>query len=124
MLWGSIGLIAFVYSLSAMTTYTYLAFATSSFDTHALLGTISVIVSIMAGVTQPFIAKVSGYLLLHRPSQLTCSKVADLTSRPVAIALSVFFYAIGYIVVAASKSVTNVAGGKSQLTLQVHRFDR
>ncbi|GFZ47371.1 hypothetical protein JCM24511_05114 [Saitozyma sp. JCM 24511] len=99
-LWGSIGLIAFVYSLASMTTYTYLAFATSAFSTHALLGTISVITSIMASVTQPFIAK-----------------VADLTSRPWAIAFSILFYCLGYIVVAASKSVQDVAGGEVLYTI-------
>jgi len=34
-------------------------FATSSFGSHSLIGTISTITGIMAGVAQPFIAKVS-----------------------------------------------------------------
>ncbi|KAL7420081.1 hypothetical protein Q5752_005046 [Cryptotrichosporon argae] len=95
LLWGSIMLISIVYSLSAMTTYTYLAFATSSFGEHTILGTITVITSIIAGVAQPFVAK-----------------CADIFSRPMAIAVSVALYALGYLLVAASKNVTTVAAGE------------
>ena len=72
-LWFSIGLIAYVYALSQSTTYycEYRTarsvrrlnpdeqFATSSFGSHTILGTISVICSIMGGVAKPFVAKVS-----------------------------------------------------------------
>lgn len=76
------------------------AFATSAFGEHTVLGTISVITGIMAGVAKPFLAK-----------------LADLFSRPWALALSVFFYTIGYIVVAASKNVGDVAGGEVIYTI-------
>lgn len=76
------------------------AFATSAFGEHTVLGTISVITGIMAGVAKPFLAK-----------------LADLFSRPWALALSVLFYTIGYIVVAASKNVADVAGGEVIYTI-------
>lgn len=75
-LWASIGLIAYVYSLSRSTTYycrcrgthvlecrLILALdvpvATSSFGLHTIVGTIGVINGILNGVAQPFVAKVS-----------------------------------------------------------------
>ncbi|WVQ71398.1 hypothetical protein IAR50_000932 [Cryptococcus sp. DSM 104548] len=99
-LWGSIAMIANVYSMSEMTTYNYTAFATSSFGEHTVLGTITVITSIMAGVAKPFIAK-----------------LADLWSRPLALTVAVFFFTIGYIIIAASKTVSDVAGGEVLYTL-------
>ncbi|KAK6903936.1 hypothetical protein I203_107447 [Kwoniella mangroviensis CBS 8507] len=99
-LWGSIALICIAYSLSQMTTYAYAAFATSAFGEHTILGTISVITSIMSGVAKPFIAK-----------------CADLFSGPWALAISVLFYTIGYIVVASSQNVGAVAGGEVIYTL-------
>jgi uncharacterized membrane protein YidH (DUF202 family) len=55
---SSLAIISFVYALSQSTTYTYEAYAASSFESHALIGTIGVIVSIIGGVGRPFIAKV------------------------------------------------------------------
>ncbi|WWC85163.1 uncharacterized protein L201_000020 [Kwoniella dendrophila CBS 6074] len=99
-LWGAIALISCAYALSSQTTYYYVPFATSAFGEHTVLGTISVITAIMAGVAKPFIAK-----------------LADLWSRPFAIAVGVVFYTIGYIVVAASKNVEDVAAGQVIYTL-------
>ncbi|OCF37481.1 siderophore-iron transporter Str1 [Kwoniella heveanensis BCC8398] len=99
-LWLSIALICIAYSLSQMTTYAYAPFATSSFGEHTILGTISVITSIMSGVTKPFIAK-----------------CADLFSRPWALTFSVVFYTLGYIIVASSQTVGAVAGGEVLQTL-------
>ncbi|WVQ79992.1 hypothetical protein IAT38_002093 [Cryptococcus sp. DSM 104549] len=100
MLWGSIACICCAYSLSQMTTWHYTAFATSAFGTHTLLGTIATITSIMAGVAKPFIAK-----------------CADLWSRPMAIAISVALYTLGYIIVASSNTVDAVAAGEFIYTL-------
>ncbi|KAL1689797.1 hypothetical protein GGG16DRAFT_93155 [Schizophyllum commune] len=94
-LWLSIGLIFYVYTLSSGTTYTYLSYATSSYLEHTLIGTISVATAIIAAVSKPFLAK-----------------LADLTSRPTALALSVLLYTVGYIVVASSTSVNAVAAGE------------
>jgi hypothetical protein len=60
-LWASIGLIAYVYSLSRSTTVycmSIVPFATSSFGEHTIIGTIGVINGVLNGVSQPFIAKV------------------------------------------------------------------
>lgn len=100
MLWGSIALISYVFSLSNATTYSFLPFATSAFNTHSLLGTIGVINSLIAAISQPFIAK-----------------ICDLVSRPFALTGAVVLYALGFIVVAASKSVTDVAGGEVLYTM-------
>jgi hypothetical protein len=73
-----------------------LQFATSSFSRHAALGTIGVINGLVASIAQPIIAK-----------------LCDLSSRPAAYAAAVLFYCLGYIIVAASKTVGEVAGGMS-----------
>ncbi|WWC59437.1 uncharacterized protein I303_101993 [Kwoniella dejecticola CBS 10117] len=99
-LWGSIALICIAYALSQMTTYAYAAFATSAFGKHTIVGTIAVVTSIMGGVIKPLIAK-----------------CCDIFSRPWALALSVFFYALGYILVASSKNVGAVVGGEVIYTL-------
>ncbi|KAK8849795.1 hypothetical protein IAR55_005131 [Kwoniella newhampshirensis] len=99
-LWGSVALIACAYALSQNTTYNYEPFATSSFGEHTVLGTITVITGIMAGVAKPFIAK-----------------LADLASRPWALTFSILFYTVGYIIVAASRRVSDVAGGQVIYTL-------
>lgn len=45
---SSLGLAAYIYSLDGTTTYTYLAFATSSFGHHSLISTIQVAQSIIS----------------------------------------------------------------------------
>lgn len=40
-----------------------------------------------------------------------------MTSRPAALSVSLVFYCIGYIIVAASKSVQDVAGGEVLYTI-------
>lgn len=78
-LWVSIGLIAYVYSLSRTTTFwckfdlaparlavlriADVPFATSAFGQHTIVGTIGVINGVLGGVTQPFIAKASWALM-------------------------------------------------------------
>ncbi|KAL1405311.1 hypothetical protein Q8F55_008938 [Vanrija albida] len=95
LLWFSVGLIAFAYSLSQSTTYVYAQFATSSFGQHTLVGTIAVVTGIMAGVCQPFIAK-----------------MADLFSRPIALSISVFCYTLGYIIIASASNIKAVVAGQ------------
>lgn len=67
---------------------------------HTIIGTIAVVTAIMSAVSQPFIAK-----------------IADLLSRPAALAIGVFLYVIGYIVVASSKNVEAVVAGQVIYTL-------
>ncbi|KAJ7183589.1 major facilitator superfamily domain-containing protein [Mycena filopes] len=94
-LYGSLATISIVYALSQSTTSTYELFAASSFESHSLIATISVVASIAGGVARPFVAK-----------------IADIWSRPMALAVSVSMYAVGYIVVASSTTINAVAGGE------------
>ena len=73
-LYLSIALIAYVYSLDSNTTSSFLPFATSAFDSHSSIGTIEVAADIIAAVGKPFIAK-----------------IADITSRPRAYVFSLCF---------------------------------
>ncbi|WWD08232.1 hypothetical protein V865_006343 [Kwoniella europaea PYCC6329] len=99
-LWASIGLIAYVYSLSRLTTAYYAAFATSAFGEHTIIGTIGVVNSIIAGVAPPIIAK-----------------LADLWSRPHALTLAVTLYAVGYAMCAGAQNVSTVVAGQVVYTL-------
>ena len=45
------------------------------------------------------------------------SQIADLLSRPAALTIGVFFYTLGYIIVASSKTVDSVVGGQVIYTL-------
>lgn len=99
-LWASIGLIAYVYSLSRSTTAYYAQFATSSFGKHTIVGTIGVINGILNGVAPPFIAK-----------------IADLWSRPHALLLAIACYAIGYAMCAGAHNIQTVVAGQVFYTL-------
>ncbi|WVQ73777.1 hypothetical protein IAR50_003357 [Cryptococcus sp. DSM 104548] len=100
LLFGSIAIVAFVYALQQSTTSTYLPFATSSYSKHALIGTIAVVTSIMSAVARPFEAR-----------------LADLASRPAAMTFAIITYCAGYIAVAASNDVTDVAAGEVLYTM-------
>ncbi|KAK0459375.1 MFS general substrate transporter [Desarmillaria tabescens] len=99
-LYLSIALIAYVYSLDSNTTSSFLPFATSAFDSHASIGTISVAADIIGAVGKPFIAK-----------------IADITSRPRAYVFSLCFYILGYIVIASSSTVGAVCAGEVLYTI-------
>nr|ODN90426.1 hypothetical protein L203_01534 [Cryptococcus depauperatus CBS 7841] len=79
---------------------TYLQLATSSYSKH-VIGTISVVVSIMTAVALPFGAR-----------------LADFASRPAALLMAIVFYAWGYIAAAASNDVTDVAAGEVLYTIR------
>ncbi|KAF8754611.1 Major Facilitator Superfamily [Rhizoctonia solani] len=91
---SSIGLAAYTYSLDGSTTWTYLAFAGSALNNHSLIATVQVVQSIIVACGKPFIAK-----------------LADSLSRPVAYSLVVFFYVLGYIIIASAQNIATVAGG-------------
>ncbi|PBK61276.1 MFS general substrate transporter [Armillaria solidipes] len=99
-LYLSIALIAYVYSLDSNTTSSFLPFATSAFDSHSSIGTIEVAADIIAAVGKPFIAK-----------------IADITSRPRAYVFSLCFYILGYIVIASSSTVGAVCAGEVLYTI-------
>ncbi|TFK94589.1 MFS general substrate transporter [Polyporus arcularius HHB13444] len=94
-LYISILLICYATSLDSSVAYTFYAIATSAFSAHSLLGAIDVAVSIMGSVCRPFIAK-----------------IADHVSRPWAYLFSLFFYVLGYIIIASSKTVNAFAAGQ------------
>ncbi|KAI0828474.1 drug:h+ antiporter [Trametes gibbosa] len=89
-----IGLASYIYSLDGQTTYSYLAFATSSFDKHSLISTIQVAQSIIIACGKPVIAK-----------------VADVSSRGTSYIVVLIFYVIGYIVIASANGVGALAAG-------------
>lgn len=70
-------------------------FSTSAYGAHTIVGTIAVVNSIISAVCQPFLAK-----------------LADLSSRPTAFVVSLAFYCVGFILIAASSNVGTVVGGQ------------
>lgn len=93
-LFASLALASFVYSLDASTTSAYLTFATSSFGEHSLIGAITVVQSLIVAVGKPVIAK-----------------IADVSSRGTAYVTVLCFYVLGYSVIASAPSVGAIAGG-------------
>ncbi|KAH9846877.1 drug:h+ antiporter [Lenzites betulinus] len=93
-LFVGIALASYIYSLDGQTTYSYLAFATSSFDKHGLISTIQVAQSIIIACGKPVIAK-----------------VADVSSRGTSYIVVLVFYVIGYIVIASANGVGALAAG-------------
>lgn len=86
--------------LQSTTTGVYLQFATSTFGRHSMLGTIGIINKIIAAVIKPVIAR-----------------TADFTSRPTVLTAGLFFFTVGYIVVAAAQNVQDLAGGEVLYTI-------
>ncbi|GAA5902498.1 hypothetical protein JCM6882_002768 [Rhodosporidiobolus microsporus] len=93
-LFVGIALASYIYSLDGTTSWQYQAYATSDFALHSLLGAIGTANAIIIAVTKPFSAKVS-----------------DVFGRAEAYALCVFFYCLGYIIIAACKDIHTYAAG-------------
>lgn len=85
----SINITSWVLALDSSTTSSYQPYATSSFDRHSMLSTLSIANSVIGAVCQPFIAKIS-----------------DLTSRPVTYAVVLVMYIIGFVVTACSPTIS------------------
>lgn len=103
----SILLTAWAYALDGSTTFNYQPFATSSFNRHSMISTVEIATRIISSICKPFLAKIS-----------------DITSRPITYIVVLVFYVLGYIISAASPSITAfvigevfVAIGGSGLTL-------
>ncbi|KIM27656.1 hypothetical protein M408DRAFT_16535 [Serendipita vermifera MAFF 305830] len=94
-LYISLGLAAYVYSLDNSTTYFYTAFATSSFSHHSLLASIEVAAAVILAVGKPVIAR-----------------IADLQSRSFAYIIVVILYVLGYVIIGTSNSVSQFAAGR------------
>ncbi|GAA5964033.1 hypothetical protein JCM3765_007847 [Sporobolomyces pararoseus] len=93
-LFVGVALASYIYSLEGTTTYQYMAYATSSFSAHSLLGAIGTAQAIILAVTKPFAAK-----------------FADTAGRAEAFCASAFFYCLGFIVIAACKDIHTYAAG-------------
>ncbi|BGP20482.1 hypothetical protein JCM10213v2_008643 [Rhodosporidiobolus nylandii] len=89
-----IALASYIYALDGNTTWQYQAYATSSFAQHSLLGAIATAQAIIIAVAKPWVAK-----------------VGDVFGRAEAFSVCVFFYCLGYIIVAACKNVHTYAAG-------------
>lgn len=87
---------AWAYSLDSSTTSYYSVDASSYFKQHSsVLSTLSIATSIISAVSKPFIAKIS-----------------DITSRPYTYALVLFFYVLGYIIVATCRTIASYVVGE------------
>lgn len=86
---GCVVLCSWVYTLDNSTTYSYAPYATSQFNRHSMISTLSIATQIIAAVSRPFV-----------------SKISDVTSRPWAYALVLTLYTMGYIIVASSSTIS------------------
>ncbi|QMW46791.1 hypothetical protein G4B11_010246 [Aspergillus flavus] len=87
---------AWAYSLDSSTTSYYSVDASSYFKQHSsVLSTLSIATSIISAVSKPFIAKIS-----------------DITSRPYTYTLVLFFYVLGYIIVATCRTIAGYVVGE------------
>ncbi|TFY78973.1 hypothetical protein EWM64_g5038 [Hericium alpestre] len=93
-LFVSLGLACYIYSLDGSTTSYYLAFAASRLNDHSLIASVQVAQSIIIAVGKPVMAK-----------------IADVTSRSVSYMVVLVFYVVGYIVIASAHNIGTVAGG-------------
>ncbi|CAI4879850.1 BPG_G0017030.mRNA.1.CDS.1 [Saccharomyces cerevisiae] len=84
----SIFLTSWVAALDATTTYNYQPYATSSFNRHSMLSTLTIANSVIGAVCKPFIAKIS-----------------DLSSRPVTYFVVLVLYVIGFVITACSPTI-------------------
>lgn len=85
---ASVLLTSWIAALDATTTYNYQPYATSSFNRHSMLSTLTIANSVIGAVCKPFIAKIS-----------------DLSSRPVTYFVVLVLYVIGFIVTACSPTI-------------------
>ncbi|KIP10562.1 hypothetical protein PHLGIDRAFT_115319 [Phlebiopsis gigantea 11061_1 CR5-6] len=92
--YSNLALASYIYSLDGVTTYTYLAYATSAFEEHSLLSSITVAQSIIIACGKPVMAK-----------------LADTTSRGTSYIAVLLFYVLGYIIIASAKTLGAIAAG-------------
>lgn len=86
----SIYLVAWSYALCEATTASFAPLATSTYSAHAEgLASLIIATSIITSVCQPFLAK-----------------LADRLSRPICYLVSVVFFSVGFIIVAASSTLS------------------
>ncbi|KAI9322771.1 major facilitator superfamily domain-containing protein, partial [Dichotomocladium elegans] len=99
--WGYYVLVAglfvasYIYSLDGLTTYNYLAIATSTVMKHSLTGTVTVAGSIIMAVGKPFMAKLADYL-----------------GRGETYLIVLIFYIVAYILFASAQNIGQIAGAQ------------
>ncbi|KAJ9133838.1 Siderophore iron transporter [Pleurostoma richardsiae] len=87
---------AWAFSLDSSTTSYYSVDASSYYKEHSsVLSTLSIATGIISAVAKPFIAKIS-----------------DITSRPYTYLLALVFYVVGYVIAAASQSISAYVVGE------------
>jgi len=67
---------------------------------------------VFGGVGESTFCRIIYCSLLSRLGKPFIAKLADITSRPVAYAVSLVIYVLGFVIVATSKNVTTVAVGE------------
>uniref|UniRef100_A0A0B7K121 Major facilitator superfamily (MFS) profile domain-containing protein n=1 Tax=Bionectria ochroleuca TaxID=29856 RepID=A0A0B7K121_BIOOC len=93
---ASVLVCAWAYSFDSSTTSYYSVDASSHYEQHSsVLSTLSIATNIIGAVAKPFIAKIS-----------------DITSRPYTYVLALSFYTVGYIIAAASQSISAYVVGE------------
>ncbi|KAK5988792.1 Siderophore iron transporter 3 [Cladobotryum mycophilum] len=96
LVYSSVLVCAWAYSLDTSTTSYYSVDASSHFKQHSsILATLSIATSIISAVSKPFVAKIS-----------------DITSRPYTYLLILGFYVVGYVVAATSQSISAYVVGE------------
>ncbi|BEJ14722.1 hypothetical protein CspHIS471_0404890 [Cutaneotrichosporon sp. HIS471] len=90
----SIFFVAYAYGLDGTLRYFYQNYATAEWENQALISTLNVIRAVVAAAVQPAYAKISDYF-----------------GRVSVLFLSVIFYLVGTIVMAAAKNMETFAGG-------------
>lgn len=84
----SIFLTCWVATLDSLTTFNYQPFATSSFNRHLMLLTLTIATLVISAVSKPFIAKIS-----------------DLSSRPAVYVLVLVLYCLGFVILACLPTI-------------------
>ncbi|EPY52325.1 siderophore-iron transporter Str3 [Schizosaccharomyces cryophilus OY26] len=85
----SILVCAWAYAIQSSTTSSYQVYATSSFNRQSLVSTLEIATSVISAVCKPILGKIS-----------------DVTSRPLTYAFVLMLYAIGFTVIASSKTIS------------------
>ncbi|KAI2889331.1 hypothetical protein CBS11852_6861 [Aspergillus niger] len=87
-------LIAYVYGLDGLLRGIYQPYATASYGLHSVLSSVDILRAVIAAAAQP-----------------TAAKIADVFGRVELILVSIFFYTLGTIVEASSRTVEQFAAG-------------
>jgi len=100
---SNLGLSAYIYSLDGVTTWSYLAFATSTFGGHSLIASIQTAQSIISkscSILSPALARlITEYPIPVAVGKPVIAKLSDVTSRPFAYVVTSEFASGFYLTV-------------------------